>query len=136
MIPWLDISNFDKRVFFSTLWIFVTFNYLYCDLMGLMDSNLLNQYITGKVEGMKISENFLLIAGVLMELPIAMILFSRILKYKVNRISNITVGLIKTIVMILTLFIGSFTMYYLFFAVIEISTTTFIVVYAWNWKES
>ena len=134
MISWLDTSNLDKKVFFSTLWIFVTFNYLYCDLIGLMDSNLLNQYITGKVEGMIISENFLLIAGGLMELPIAMILFSRILKYKVNKISNITVGLIKTIVMILTLFIGDFTPYYLFFAVIEIFTTTFIVFYAWNWK--
>lgn len=136
MLSWLDISNLDRRVLFSTLWIFVTFNYLYCDLIGLMDSNLLNQYITGKVEGMIISESFLLIAGFLMELPIAMILLSRILAYKLNKISNITVGIIKTIVMILTFFIGNFTSYYLFFAIIEIGTTTFIVFYAWEWKEA
>ncbi len=27
----------NKRVILSTLWIFVTLNYLYCDLVGLMD---------------------------------------------------------------------------------------------------
>ena len=132
----LETSKTDNRIILSTLWIFVTLNYLYCDVIGLMDSNLLKQFLTGTVEGMEISQEFLLMAGILMELPIAMVLLSRILKYKSNRIANITVGLIKTVVMILTLFIGKPTSYYLFFAIIELLTTTFIVIYAWKWKLS
>lgn len=123
----------NKREFLSTIWVFVTLNYLYCDLIGLMDSSLLRQYLTGRVEGMTINENFLLYAGVLMEIPIAMVLLSKILSKKANCWSNIFAGSIKTIVMCATLFMGAVTKYYLFFAVIEIATTSFVVVYAWKW---
>ena len=98
-----------------------------------MDANLLRQYLTGTVEGMEINPSFLLIAGILMEIPIAMILFSRILPTKPNAWANIAAGFLKTAVMILTLFVGSPTSYYLFFATIEIATSSFIVFYAIHW---
>lgn len=123
----------NRKTLLSTLWVFVTINYLYCDLIGLMDSSLLKQYLTGSVEGMKINENFLLAAGILMEIPISMILLARILKDKPNAIANVVAAAIKTLVMISTLFLGKPTIYYLFFATIEISTTVFIVVYAISW---
>lgn len=123
----------EKRDLFSTLWIFVTLNYLYCDLIGLMDASLLKQYLTGNVEGLKIDESFLLYAGILMELPIAMILLSKILRKKANCWANILAGTIKTLFMIATLFVGSATYYYSFFAFIEITTTIFIVGYAFRW---
>ena len=37
----------DRKILLSTLWIFAILNYLYCDIMGLMDVNLLKQYLTG-----------------------------------------------------------------------------------------
>ncbi len=123
----------NKKEILSTLWIFVTLNYLYCDLIGLMDSNLLKQYLTGKVEGMVINESFLFYAGILMEIPILMVLLTKILPKKANCWFNIIAGFIKTVVMIATLFMGEPTEYYLFFAGIEISTTTFIVIYATKW---
>lgn len=123
----------NKSDFLSTLWIFVTLNYLYCDLIGLMDSRLLKQYLTGSVEGMTINENFLLYAGILMEVPIAMVLLSKILPKNVNCWANIIASSIKTVVMIATLFMGSIIKYYLFFAVIEIATTIYIVGYSLNW---
>ena len=123
----------NKRDFLSTLWVFVTLNYLYCDLIGLMDSTLLKQYLTGTVEGLIINESFLLYAGIIMEIPIAMVLLSKILTKNINCWANIFAGAIKTIVMIATLFLGPVTMYYLFFAAIEITTTIFIVVYALKW---
>lgn len=123
----------NKRDILSTLWIFVTLNYLYCDLIGLMDSGLLNQYLTGNVDGLIISESFLLYAGLLMEVPIAMVLLSKILPKNANCWANIFAGSIKTLVMIATLFLGSATKYYLFFAVIEITTTIFIIGYAYKW---
>ena len=123
----------NKSDFLSTLWIFVTLNYLYCDLIGLMDSSLLKQYLTGSVEGMTINENFLLYAGILMEVPIAMVLLSKILPKNVNCWGNIIASSIKTVVMIATLFMGSITKYYSLFAVIEIATTIYIVGYSLNW---
>ncbi|WP_406626666.1 DUF6326 family protein [Portibacter marinus] len=33
----------------STLWIFVTLNYLYCDVLSLMSAELLNALLTGTV---------------------------------------------------------------------------------------
>lgn len=117
----------------STLWIFVTLNYLYCDLIGLMNSNLLKQYLTGNVEGLTIDENFLLYAGILMEIPIAMVLLSKVLAKHANCWANIIAGSIKTVAMIATFFMGSVTQYYLFFAVIEIATTIYIIIYAIKW---
>jgi hypothetical protein len=123
----------SKKELLSLLWIFVTLNYLYCDLIGLMDSSLLKQYLTGSVEGLDINEEFLFYAAILMEIPIAMVLLSRILPDAANIWANILAGSIKTLAMVATLFIGSTTSYYVFFAIIEIATTLFIVGYAVNW---
>lgn len=132
----MDTLYFHKqKTLLSTLWIFVTLNYLYCDLMGLMDSNLLNQYLTGEVDGLKLTNNFLLAAAILMELPIAMILLSKLLSPIYNLWFNIVIASIKTIAMISTLFIGTATSYYLFFATIEIATTVFIIFYCFYWKQ-
>jgi hypothetical protein len=125
----------DRKILLSTLWIFTLLNYLYCDIISLMDSNLLNQYLTGTVNGMEINENFLLGAVILMEIPIAMILLSRILNYKANRLANIISGTIMTLVQTATLFVGPPSKYYLFCSIIEIASTIIIVAVALRWKE-
>lgn len=127
-------KKMDKKMLLSTLWIFVTLNYLYCDIMGLMDATLLKQYLTGNVGGMAISEKFLLGAAIFMEIPIIMVLLSRILRNKVNSYANITAGTIMTLVQSSTLLVGSPTKYYVFCSTIEIAATLFIIWYAWKWK--
>lgn len=126
----------DRKVILSTLWIFVTLNYLYCDVLGHMDPILLNQMLTGDLGFVKITPTFLLMGSVLMEIPIAMVLLSRILNYKANRLFNIIGGLVMTIVQISSLFAGELTPSYTFFSVIEISSTAFIIWYAWTWKKN
>jgi Family of unknown function (DUF6326) len=91
----------------SVLWIFVMLNYLYCDVAGLMDRSLLSQYLAGRVNGLDVSPGFLLAAGILIEIPIAMVLLSTILNYRFNRIANIVAGSVMTIVQVATLFVGS-----------------------------
>lgn len=125
----------DRKMILSTLWIFVTLNYLYCDVLSLMSPEMLNSLInTGGVGGINMNETTLLAAGVIMEISIAMVLLSRVLNYKANRLTNIIAGSIKTLVMIGTLLMGA-SYHYIFFAIIEISTTSFIVWYAWTWPE-
>lgn len=126
----------NRRVILSTLWIFVTLNYLYCDVLSLMSADLLNALLTGEVAGLTMNQSTLLISGIIMEISIAMVLLSRVLTYKANRISNIIAGAIKTLIMVGTLFMGTPSFHYMFFATIEIGTTLFIVWYAWTWTQS
>jgi len=117
----------DKRVILSTLWIFVTLNYLYCDVLSLMSPEMLSSLInTGGVGGINMNETTLLVAGIIMEIPIAMVLLSKVLKYKANRLANIIAGTVKTVIMIGTLFMGA-SYHYSFFATIEIATSILII---------
>ena len=125
----------DRKAVLSTLWIFAVLNYLYCDLMGLMDAPVLKQYLAGTVGGMQVTQSFLLGAAVLMEIPIAMVLLSRTLGYRANRWANIGAGALMTVVQCATLFAGSGpTIYYQFFSLFEIACTLFIVWKAWTWS--
>lgn len=126
----------DRKGLLSIIWIFAAFNYLYCDVVSLMNSELLRQYLTGKVNGMEFTQGFLLGAAILVEIPIAMVLLSRVLKYRVNRWANIIAGVIMTLVQIGSLFAGTPAMYYVFFSVLEIASTALIVWFAWNWRHA
>src|SRR6266545_4486085 len=107
----------EMKARLSTLWIFAMLNYLYCDVVSLMDAGFLKQYMTGNVGAMHITQGFLLGAGILMEIPTAMVLLSRVLGYKANRWANIIAGLIMTIVQLSTLFVDTApTAYYMFFS--------------------
>ena len=50
----------NKKVLFSTLWIFVTVNYIFCDVFTLFHSESLKQLMTGEMGGMEINQLFLL----------------------------------------------------------------------------
>jgi len=123
----------DRKVGLSTLWVFVMFNFLYADVVALFDV-----VYNGKVGTIQFTPATLLGVSVLLEIPMAMIIISRVLKYRTNRWTNIIVGAAYTVVTLLTQFIlpisnGTTTSYYLFFGVIEIAATSFIVWYAWKW---
>ena len=127
-------SRTDLRTSLSTLWIFVMFNYLYCDIVSLMDSELLKQYLTGNVDGLDLTPQFLLGAAALMEIPISMIVLSRITNERTSRWLNIVAGTVMTLVQSATLLLGTPAMYYVFFSAIEITCTALIVWYAWKWR--
>jgi hypothetical protein len=130
-----DGAPLGRRALLSTMWIFAVLNYLYCDVLGLMDPNLLQQYLGGAVGGVVVTQGFLLGAGVLMEISMAMVLLSRVLQYRPNRWANVIAGVITTLVQIGSMFFGaSPTLYYIFFSVVEIATTAAIVYLAWTWR--
>jgi hypothetical protein len=126
----------DIRVRLSVLWLFATLNYIYADVFFCMDV-----LGSGKASSavLHFSPRAWLGIAVLMELPMAMILLSRILKRTANRCANIVVGVIETAAVLLTSFIlpilhlmGT-TSYYLFFGTVEVACTSVIVWYAWGW---
>jgi hypothetical protein len=115
----------DIKVWLSTLWVFMLLNYLYCDIMTSFDPT---------VPG-GLSRDALLAASFLMEIPIAMVLLSRVLSYRPNRWSNVIAGAFMAVVQVSTLFIGTPTAYYVFFSAIEIACLLIIVWTAWRWAE-
>ena len=123
----------DRKAILLTLWIFVTLNYLYCDVVGLMNPNLLRQYMTGSVNGIQMTQGFLLGAGILIEIPMALVLLSRVLEYRANRWANVAAGSVMTVVQCLTLVLTPPVGYYIFFSILEIACTACIVWYAWTW---
>lgn len=138
-IPNINNSNIklkrstDRKVILSTVWIFTVLNYMYCDIISFMDAHLLQQYLTGSFSGIKMTQGFLFGASILMEISIAMVLLSRILKYRFNRLANIIAGIITTAVQTSSLLIGKPTAYYILFSIIEIASTAFIIWYSWTW---
>lgn len=134
--PSTTIAMQSHKVLLSTLWVFAVFNYLYADVVTLMDSEMLKMILTGQVGSMRMTRSLLLGAAVLIETAIAMVLLARVLDYTLNRWANIIVGAIHTVAVALSLVLGGGApaLYYLFFAAIEIACTLFIMWYAWRWK--
>jgi hypothetical protein len=124
----------DRKQILSLLWIFAMFNYLYADVLTIMDPSMLKLMIAEQGP-VKMTPGFMLLAAILMETAIAMIVLSRILSYKANRIANILIGIVHTLSVAGSLFAGKPALYYLFFATIEIVCTLFIVWYAWVWPK-
>jgi MFS family permease len=119
----------------SILWIFLLFNYIYCDLFTAFDPTILKSLVTtGSSGGFEFTQVFLFGFSVIMEIPIAMVLLSRILKPRANRWANIIGGTMMAAVQISSLF-GSPTMYYIFFSIIEIVCLFWIIWSAWKWHD-
>ena len=126
----------DIRVRLSVLWLFATLNYIYADVFFCID-------VLGSKKGsigvIHFSPGAWLGIAILMEIPMAMILLSRILKPRANRWANIVAGIIETAAVLLTSFIlpilklSETSSYYLFFGAIEVACTSLVVWYAWKW---
>jgi hypothetical protein len=125
----------DMKVALPALWIFMVLNYLYCDLLSLLDPSVLKDAIAGHAAGgtIQVTPEFLLASAVLMELPMAMILLSRVLAYRPNRWANVAAAVFMTLVQLASLGVGTPAPYYLFFSLIEIGTLGLIALLALRW---
>jgi hypothetical protein len=124
-----------RKMILSTLWIFIMFNYLYCDLISNMESSVLKGYLDGHVGSIQVNQEFMLGAALLMEIPIVMILLSRILKFRANRWANIIAGTFMVVVQISSFSFGTPpTLHYIFYSVIEVACAAFIAWFAWRWR--
>jgi hypothetical protein len=123
------LKSEDVKTKLSTLWIFVMFNMLAADIFGFMLPGALEEIIS---EGLAFPPELMLIPAVMIEIPIAMIFLSKILKYKENRTANF-IAVAITIFFVVGM--GSTTVVYYFFAAIEVMAMLLIAWYAWKWPE-
>jgi hypothetical protein len=126
----------DTQERLSLYWIFALLNYLYADVLALF------AFIGSPATAPHLPQWALLGSAVLMEIPIAMIVASRLLPFGANRVTNIVAGFVMTAINGLLTFVlpvanGAFRdpIYpaYVWFAAIETVCTVVIIWQAWRW---
>ena len=127
----------DTKERLSQLWLFALLNYLYADVLALF-------FIVGSQDpAPHLPQWALLGAAALMEIPIAMILASRLLPIRANRLANIAAGGIETLAVVSMQFVYPLVtgawheqMFpsYIFFGTIETVCTSIIIWQAWTWS--
>ena len=75
----------DKRARFSLLWVFVMLNMVYADIPTFMMAGTLKDILAGHVGQIEFTPNFLLLAAVMTEVPIAMVVLSLVLPHRAAR---------------------------------------------------
>ncbi len=124
-------SKIDKKVLFSTLWLFVLLNIIFRDIHELITAAFVREILTGVINGTRITDNLLLLSAFLVEIPIAMVVLSRILSRRVNRWANIFASVL-TIAAVLSALPGDLDDR--FFAIVELATLAAIIRLAWKWR--
>ena len=122
-------------MFLSKLWVFLSLNYILCDLLSNMEMSVIRGLFEGNIAGISMTEGFLLLAGISLEIPILMVVLSTILPYKANRRMNIGAAILMIIYQLGSFFAGSdVTLHYMFFSAVEILGNASILVLALRWK--
>jgi hypothetical protein len=122
----MKIAKMDMKVMFSTLWIVVMINVAMADIFGFM----MDSMAGNTTADVQIPQIGMLIFAIIMEIPIAMIILSRVLKYGANRWANIIASVITMAFVVLG---GSANLVYGFFATVEIVCMLIIIWKAWKW---
>lgn len=123
----------DRKVLLSILWIVVMINMLKADILSLFIPGALEEVVrTAASVGASIPQ-LMLGAAIIGQLAIAMIVLSRVLKYRINRWVNIVVGIV-----IIAYVWGGMASYphYIFIASIETLCLLLIVWFAARWRNS
>ncbi len=111
----------------STLWVVVMFNMVFADILTFIKPGALQELWAGQA-GVHITPGLLLVFALLLEIPIAMIFVSRILKPRANRWANTVAAVITTAFVVGG---GSLDPHYVFFATVEVACMALIVWSVW-----
>ena len=125
------VKKIDTKVLLSTLWIVVMINMAYADILSLHIPGAFDEVAKTSISTGAPIPQLMLSGAIMMEIPVAMIILSRVLKYGVNRWVNIIVG-IFTIAYIW----GGAASYphYIFIAMVETFCLLLIIWNAWKWR--
>jgi hypothetical protein len=124
-------EKIDTKLLLSTLWIVVMINMAFADILGLFIPGSLEEVAKTSVSTGTTISQLMLGGAIMLEIPIAMILLSRVLKYKVNRWANIITSVITILYVVGG---GSLYPHYIFMATMEVVCMLLIVWFAWKWR--
>ncbi|MEO9871777.1 DUF6326 family protein [Ekhidna sp.] len=123
-------QKISPQILLSTLWVFILLNMIFRDLHQFGHPGFLEEMMTGVVNGVKITEELMLFGGFLAEIPIIMVLLSRVLVDRVNKWANIIASVVTMLILFSTL--PSADMDDIFFMIIEVAAFLLIIRTALN----
>jgi len=129
----MERKKASTRTVLSTLWVFVLLNLFAKDIHELGRPGMLQQIMTGVVDGVTITEELMLLGGVMFEIPILMVLLSQLLPYRINRWANIGAGPLTILIEVYSNLDPDLDN--VFFLVIKLLALLGVVWVAWKWKE-
>ena len=131
----LENPKINIKIKLAALWTAVTFCYLYGDYFDLYTPGKVESLISG--DGVLDSPMSLFIASLVMAFPPLMVAVSVFFKPKINRLLNIIVGIIFTLMMVLIAVasLAPWFAFYVFLAILEAILTSIIVWKAWTWPK-
>jgi len=130
----LDDLKVHVKIKLSALWASLVLCYLYGDYFGLYQPGKLQGMLEGKMGPLgPTTQGVLLGTAILMAIPSAMVFLSLVLKPSANRGVNIILGVIFTVIILITM-PGAWS-FYIFLGIVEVVLTAMIVWYAWNWPK-
>ena len=130
----LDDVKVHVKLKLSALWVAVMLCYIYGDFFGLFQPGTLQDLQAGKTPIGPTTQGKLLGFSIMMAIPSVMVFLSLVLKPKTNRWTNIILGAIYTVIILLTM-PGAWA-FYIFLGIVEAVLTALIVWYAWTWPSS
>lgn len=127
----MTYKNDNPRVLLSILWIFVILNFFARDIHELGRPGMLEQMMSGTIDGVVVTDMLMLLGGIMMEIPILMTVLALLLPRGANRWANIGAGLL-TMAMIAAMNVNP-DLDNVFFMCIQLIALIAIVVIAWRW---
>ena len=126
------MDTIHPKLKLSALWLFTLLNVIFRDIHQMTMKSHLEMLLSGYYNGMEVTEELMLIGGMVLEIPIAMVLFSLLLKRKYNRIANIIAVIISAGLFLIE---PPSDMDDWFFKIVEFIAFIAILFTAWKWKE-
>jgi hypothetical protein len=123
----------NVRIKLSALWTSMLFVFAYVDLFSLYRRDFRADLEAGEVSGFTINQSFLLGTTLYVVLPSLMVFLALVLRPRVSRIANITLGIVYALTIIAGA-IGEWG-YYVLGSAIEVALLAAIVYYAWTWPK-
>ncbi|MBS9718520.1 DUF6326 family protein [Pseudohalocynthiibacter aestuariivivens] len=125
-----NIAN--PRILLSVLWIFIILNFFARDIHELIRPGMLEQMMSGTIDGVVVTEVLMLLGWLMIEIPILMTILALLLPHGINRWANIVVGLL-TMAMIVTMNLKP-DLDNVFFMGIQLIALIAIIGIAWQWQ--
>jgi len=130
----LEDVKINVKMKLSALWVALVFFYSYNDVISFFRQDTIEGVLSGGIGGAIVTPTFLFAMAILLAIPIFMLVLSLALPARVNRRTNIIVGIFHAVVLLATLLVpGELWAHYALYMIFEAVFIALIVWTAWRW---
>ena len=132
----LEEQTIPVQAKLAALWASLLLVYIYVDILSLYQPGVIDDIRGGRVWQLDITQTWAVGALALMAIPILMVALSLMLPARANRLINLTVAIIYTIVSVTNAVGKSWAYYFAFALTLELIILGLVLRYAWTWPRT